>query len=561
MGISNKNTKYIFVVGGVISGVGKGITTSSIGKILQSRGYNISAMKIDPYINVDAGTMNPTEHGEVFVTADGDECDQDMGNYERFLNKNLYRENYMTTGRVYKSVIENERNLKYKGKCVQVVPHIPMEVIERIRFVAEKNNSDVVTIEIGGTVGEYENILFLEAIRMMKLKNPNDVAIVMVSYVPVPNKIGEMKTKPTQHAVRELNSVGLYPDFIIARSSHSLDEKRKEKISMFCNIKKENIISAPDIDSVYDVPFNFEKDSLGDKLIKLLDLKENKNLIIKKEETLEYWKKYFAKNKLKGEVNIAVVGKYFDTGDFVLSDSYISVIEALKYAGFENKVKVNLAWLDSKKFEKEKNKHYEKELNVLKEYDGVLVPGGFGETGIDGILNTIKFVRENKIPYFGICYGMQLAIIEYARNVLKIKDATSRELKDSAKSKNIVIDIMENQKINLIKNNFGNSMRLGNYEAIIKGKTLLEKIYKSKNIVERHRHRYEFNNDYKEILENGGVTFSATSPDEKLIEAMELSQKIHPFFVAVQYHPEFLARPLYSHPIFTTFIKAAIINK
>lgn len=550
-----KNTKYIFVVGGVISGVGKGITSSSIGKILQFRGYNVDAIKIDPYINVDAGTMNPTEHGEVFVLGDGDECDQDMGNYERFLNKNLTRENYMTTGRVYKEVIEKERNLKYKGKCVQVVPHIPMEVIERIKNISNKNNSDVVIIEIGGTVGEYENILFLEAIRMMKLEKPEDVSIVMVSYVPIPNKVGEMKTKPTQHAVRVLNSAGLYPDFIIARSEKDIDEKRREKISLFCNVKKENIISAPDIDSIYDIPNNFEKNNFAESLIKTLNLKKKNN---KTDSSLNEWNKFFNKKNLKNKVNIAVVGKYFDTGDFVLSDSYISVIEALKYAGYENKIKVDLSWIDSKTFEKEKDKNYKSNLNNLKHYDGVLVPGGFGDTGIEGIINAISFVRENKIPYFGICYGMQLAIIEYARNVVGWKDATSRELLKNKDSKHIVIDIMESQKENIIKNNFGNTMRLGNYEAVLKEKSLLKDIYKKDSIIERHRHRYEVNNDFRKDLQDAGIIFSGLSRDEKLVEAMELNVKDHPFFVGVQYHPEFLARPLNSHPIFTEFIKKSL---
>ena len=554
--LKTKNTKYIFVVGGVISGVGKGVTTSSIGKILQFRGYKVEAIKIDPYVNVDAGTMNPTEHGEVFVLSDGDECDQDMGNYERFLNKDLSRENYMTTGRIYKAVIEKERNLEYKGKCVQVVPHIPMEVISRIKNVAKKNDADVVTIEIGGTVGEYENILFLEAVRMMKLENPNNVAVVMVSYVPIPNKVGEMKTKPTQHAVRSLNSVGIYPDFLIARSEKDLDEKRREKISLFCNVKKENIISAPDIDSIYDIPKNFEKDNFGENLIKTLKLKPVK--INNLNYNMKDWLNFFDKSKLKQTVKIAVVGKYFDTGDFVLSDSYISVIEALKYAGYENKVKVDLTWIDSKSFEKEKDKNFKSNLKKLKSFDGVLVPGGFGDTGVEGIINAIKFIRENKIPYFGICYGMQLAIIEFAQNVLNWKDATSRELLKNESSKHVVIDLIESQKDILLKKNFGNSMRLGNYEAVLKDNSLLKNIYKVDNIIERHRHRYEVNNNFRKDLEMSGMIFSALSRDGSLVEAMELNKNLHPFFIGVQYHPEFLARPLKSHPIFTAFVKTCI---
>jgi len=362
-----------------------------------------------------------------------------------------------------------------------------------------------------------------------------------------------MKTKPTQHAVRVLNSTGLYPDFIIARSEKNIDEKRREKISLFCNVKKENIISAPDVESIYDIPKNFEMNDLGNNLIKTLNLKNTKKLNL---EEFKKWNDFFDRKRLKKEVNIAIVGKYFDTGDFVLSDSYISVIEALKYAGFANKVKVNLKWIDSKTFEKDRNKNFKENLNNLKNFDGVLVPGGFGDTGVEGIINAIQFVRENKIPYFGICYGMQLAIIEYSRNLIGFKDATSRELLKNEKSKHIMIDIMESQKENIIKNNFGNTMRLGNYEAILKDKSLLKKLYSNQNsIIERHRHRYEVNNEFRKVLEDNGIIFSATSKDNKLIEAMELNQKVHPFFIGVQYHPEFLARPLNSHPIFTEFVK------
>lgn len=551
----SKQTKFIFVVGGVISGVGKGITASSLGLILKNRGLAVTAIKVDPYVNVDAGTMNPTEHGEVFVLNDGDETDQDMGNYERFMELSLTRVNYMTTGRVYKSVIDKERNLEYKGKCVQVVPHIPMEVISRIRKAAENANADVAIIEIGGTVGEYENILFLEAARMMKISNPKDVFFVMVSYLPTPGKIGEMKTKPTQHAVRTLNASGIQPDVLIARADVSLDEKRKEKISMFCNILADRIISAPDVESIYDIPINFEKEKLSDKLCDIM------GLVCKKPDTTAWNKwKAFAKHAHNGKdtLKIAMIGKYFETGDYVLSDSYISVIEAIKYSSYAQGRKPVISWLNSVDYENNPS-----HLKELKDYDGIVLPGGFGARGVEGNLKVVEFARKNKIPYLGLCYGMQMMVIEYARNVLGLKDANTREVNPNAKS--IVIDVMESQKENLKKNLYGGSMRLGGYRAILKDKTIAKDSYKKKEIVERHRHRYEVSSSYIEALEKAGLVFSGRSPDGTLMEIAELPQGSgkdeHPFFLGTQFHPEFLAHPLAPHPLFTAFIKAAIKNK
>ncbi len=544
-----KIRKYIFVVGGVISGVGKGVTTASTAKILQSYGYKVTAMKIDPYVNVDAGTMNPTEHGEVFVLNDGDETDQDMGNYERFLGIPLTRDNYMTTGRVYLSVIQKERALAYEGKCVQVVPHIPYEVIERINRAIDKTNSEIIVIEVGGTVGEYENILFLETARMMKIKNPDDVLFVMVSYLPTPSTIGEMKTKPTQHAVRALNSTGIQPDFIIARSNTPLDAKRKEKLALFCNIAPDNVISAPDVESIYDVPLNFEKDKLGEKILKQLKLKPRGI-----NDGWDVWKNFITKvHKAKDKVRIAIVGKYFDTGDFVLSDAYLSIIEALKYSACYLGKKPELVWLNATDFESKISA-----LEELNSYDGILVPGGFGQRGVTGKLNVIRFAREHKIPYFGICYGMQLAVIEYARNVLGIKDAASHET-DST-SKNLVIDIMESQK-ELIKNcKMGGSMRLGSFLALLKKGSIARSAYGVDEIHERHRHRFEVNQHYIEALEAKGIIFSGRSPDGKLMEIAELDKKDHPFFLGTQFHPEFQAHPLSPHPLFTAFVKAAIVK-
>ncbi len=543
----NKVRKYIFIVGGVMSGVGKGVTTSSIGAILQARGFSVTAIKIDPYINVDAGTMNPTEHGEVFVLNDGYETDQDMGNYERFLNVSLSSDNYMTTGRVYLSVIEKERNLKYKGKCVQVVPHIPLEIIGRIEKAAEKADADITVIEIGGTVGEYENILFLEAARMMELRAPDDVAFVMVSYLPIPGQLGEMKTKPTQHAVRALNSNGIQQNVIIARASAPLDTVRKEKLALFCNMQAENVISAPDVASIYDVPINFEKDKLSEILLRVLKLKS------KKDSDLSEWKKFVAKTKnATKEVNIAIVGKYFSTGDFVLSDAYLSVIEAVKYAGYYNGAKPKITWLSAEEFEQDK-----KVLKKLSQYDGILVPGGFGSRGIEGKLAVIKYARENKIPYFGLCYGMQLMVVEYARNVLGWKDANTAEIDPT--SQHLVIDIMPDQKKKMKEENYGGSMRLGAYKALLKNGTIARKSYGgAEEISERHRHRYEVNPEYIAEIEKAGLVFSGTSPDGTLMEIAELSESEHPFFLGTQFHPELQARPLAPHPLFTEFVRVAL---
>ncbi|TXG99767.1 MAG: CTP synthase [Candidatus Moraniibacteriota bacterium] len=535
--------KYIFVVGGVMSGVGKGITASSIGKILQSRGLTVTAMKIDPYINVDAGTMNPTEHGEVFVLADGYETDQDMGNYERFMGLKLTRANYMTTGSIYQEVIERERNLEYGGKCVQVVPHIPLEVIGRIKQAGKKAQADVTIVEIGGTVGEYENILFLEAVRMLKIENPQDVLTVMVSYVPTPSKVGEMKTKPTQHAVRTLNGTGIQPDFIIARADRPLDDKRKEKIAVFCNVGPDAVISAPDVESIYDVPINFEKDQLSDRILERFGLR------VKKRD-LGLWKRKVAMLKqVRQKVKIGIVGKYFKTGDYVLSDAYISVIESLKHAAYATHQKPELHWLDATEYEKEPEK-----LSELKEFDGVLIPGGFGARGVEGKIKAIEYCRVNKIPYFGLCYGMQLLVIEYARHVLKLTEANTHEINPQAK--HLVIDVMPDQKKKLAEKNYGGSMRLGEYPAKLLKESIAFHAYQSPKVIERHRHRYEVNPVYVERLKKGGLIFSATSPDGVLMEIAELPREKHPFFLGTQFHPEFQSSLLNPHPLFVAFLEA-----
>ena len=538
-----KKTKYIFVVGGVMSSVGKGVACASLGRILISRGFRVTAIKADPYINYDAGTMNPTEHGEVFVTEDGDETDQDLGNYERFLDQNILSINYMTTGRVYMTVIQKERNLEYQGKCVEVVPHIPQEIIRRIEYAAKKTKSEIVIIEIGGTVGEYQNLLFLEAARMMKLKYPEDVIFVLISYLPIPSKVGEMKTKPTQHAARSLNSCGIQADFIMCRAERPLDRKRKQKIAIFCNIREDEAISAPDIDSIYEIPINFEKEKLSNKILEKLNLKSRK-------VNLKDWAKLVKVIRTaKKPVKIAIVGKYFATGKFTLVDSYISVVEALKHAIWFFKRKPDLHWLNSDEFEKDQAK-----LKELKNYDGILVPGGFGSRGIEGKLNVIRYARENKIPYFGLCYGMQLATIEFARHVLKLKDANSVEI--DPKTNYPVIDVNPYQQENIKNKRYGGTMRLGAYPAQIIKNTKTYAAYKTLKISERHRHRYEFNNKFLTRMEKAGMVFSGFSPGKKLVEIIEL--KNHPWFVGVQFHPEFKSRPLNPHPLFREFIRACL---
>ncbi len=543
--------KYIFVAGGVMSGVGKGTAAASIAKILQHKGYEITAVKIDPYINIDAGTMNPVEHGEVFVTNDGDETDQDVGSYERFLERPIPSGNYMTTGRVYLSVINRERALKYNGKCVEVVPHVPQEVIDRIKKAATANKADITIIEIGGTVGEYQNILFLEAARMMKLANPKDVLTILVSYLPIPKSVGEMKSKPTQYASRTLNETGLQADFILARSEEPVDEPRRRKLSVFCNIDPGSVISSPDVSSIYLVPALYEEQHLGEKILKKLHLKP------KKDEMTDWINWANQIQTYNTEVKIGIIGKYFSTGSFVLSDVYISVIEAIKHAAWANNRKPVLTWLNSEDYEQDPKK-----VKELSNFDGIVIPGGFGNRGVEGKISAIKYIRENKIPYLGLCYGMQLATVEFARHVAGMKDANTTEI--NPKTTHPVIHIMPEQEKKLLALDYGGTMRLGAYPCILKEGTkscdayspMLHASCSMLHVSERHRHRYEFNNQYREELEKAGLIIAGTSPDGKIVEIIEL--KNHPFFVASQFHPEFQSWPQTPHPLFRDFIKAAI---
>jgi CTP synthase len=549
--MAKEGHKYIFVLGGVMSGVGKGVVTSSIGLLLQQKGYPVNLVKVDPYLNVDAGTMNPTEHGEVFVLRSGLETDQDMGNYERFLGRDLTNDDYMTSGMVYQSVIARERALGYGGKCVEAIPHVRDEIMRRFENAASYNGSRVSVVEIGGTIGDFQNALFIEAARVLKMNHPEDVLFVMVSYLPTPGTLGEMKTKPTQTAVRDLNSYGVQPDFIVARSKEPVDEKRKEKLAVWCNVRKDRVISAPDIDSIYEAPLNFEKDKLGDAMMEALKLPP------KKKASLTAWKKFAraATNTKAPEVSIAVVGKYFDTGDFVLSDAYLSVIEAIKFSAAKLNRRAKITWINSKNLEK----GGAKSVAELKKFNGIIVPGGFGESGIEGKIKAIQFAREHKIPYFGLCYGMQLMVIEYARNVLKLKNAHTTEIQKN--SEDPIVDVMLEQKKHLADNKYGGTMRLGAYPAYLKKGTMARAAYKKELVEERHRHRYEINPAYVKQLEAAGLVFSGTSPDGVLMEIAELPRSLHPFMLGTQFHPELQARPLDPHPLFTEFIRAALAKK
>lgn len=511
--------------------------------LLKSRGFRVTAVKIDQYLNVDAGTIRPTEHGEVFVTEDGMECDQDIGNYERFLGQDIPADNYLTNGLIYLTVIQKERNLEYDGEDVEIIPHIPEEIIRRIKKAAHLARADFVLIEVGGTVGEYQNLLSLEAARMMHLEAPQDVLFLLVSYLPIPPMIGEMKTKPTQQAARFLNEAGIQPDIVLARSERPLDRKRKEKLSLFCGVPVSHVISAPDIKSIYEVPLNFEKEGLTDAILILSGLKSKK-------KNFGAWLKLVRTIRtVRRPVKIGIVGKYFQTGDFTLADSYISVIEAVKHAAWANKVDPKIDWLNPEDYERGN-----RNLNLLKSYDGIIVPGGFGSRGVEGKIKAIEFCRKNKIPFLGLCYGLQLAVVEFARHVAGLKGAHTTEV--NPKTKYPVIHTLPEQIANIKERRMGGSMRLGAYTCELKPGTTAFKAYGTKLVTERHRHRYEVNNDFRDLLEKKGMVFSGVNPERNLVEVIEL--KNHPFFLGTQFHPEFKSRPLNPHPIFKEFVRRAI---
>ncbi len=530
-------------MGGVLSGLGKGIAVSSIGLLLKSRGFNVSALKIDPYINVDAGTMNPTEHGEVFVTRDGLETDQDIGNYERYLDTSLSRDSYMTTGQVYLSVIERERALQYKGKCVEVVPHVPEEVIRRIERAARVNKADIQLVEIGGTVGEYQNLLFLEAARMMHLRQPGHVQFILVSYLPIPSQLGEMKTKPTQYATRTLNSAGIQPDFILGRSSEPLDKPRKERLSVFCNMHPEDIISAPDVTNIYAVPLNFEREGLTDKILKKFNLSPGR-------KDLRHWSKFVqtAQRNLP-ELRVGIIGKYFSSGKFTLTDSYISVIESVKHAAWSLQRKPVITWLNAEQYEQDPAS-----VSELSQYDAVIVPGGFGSRGVEGKIAAIQYARTHKIPFLGLCYGMQLAAVEFARHVLRWTEAHTTEV--APKTPKPIISLMPEQLQLVEEQRLGGSMRLGEYVCQITRDTKTATAYKATKVLERHRHRYEFQNQYRAAFEKAGMVIAGQEPKRGLVEILELRD--HPWFIGTQFHPELLSHPLRPHPLFVGLLQAAI---
>ncbi len=565
-------TKFIVVVGGVISGVGKGVSTASLGRILQEYGYSVTAVKIDPYLNFDAGTMRPTEHGEVWVTSDGGEIDQDLGNYERFLGKLIPRTHNITTGQVYNRVIEKERKGEYLGKTVQIFPHITNEVKERIKKAAEGH--DICLIEVGGTIGDYENVPFLFAAKGLEREFGKDsVLYIMVTYLLVPRHMAEMKTKPTQQAIRMLGeSAGIFPDFIFCRGPAPLDDIRREKIEVYANIPSENIISEPDIDTIYRIPLDLEKEEIGLKVLKLLKLEP------KKEPKWDNWEKLVnAIVAPKQKIKIAMIGKYISTGDFTLEDSYVSVNQALIHAGANLDTSVQIDWIDAASLEENPAA-----LMQLKDYQGVLVPGGFGNSGVEGKIKAIKYARENDIPFLGLCYGLQLSLIEYARNVCGLKDAHTTEVDEHAEHK--VIDILPSQRALMEKGDYGNTMRLGAYAAGLDPLSKTYALYKECNrlqsdqkefltltesrvgttpvehaVVERHRHRFEVSPVYVDKIQAAGMHFPGfhnRDDGTNLVEFIEIPN--HPFFMATQAHPEFKSRLDDPAPLFYGFVRACI---
>jgi CTP synthase len=551
--VARKIMKYIFISGGVISGIGKGITAASISLLLKQSGYRVAPLKFENYLNIDAGTINPIEHGDVFLCEDGTEADMDIGTYEKFLNEDMGRNNFVTIGEIYKTVIDRERRFEYKGEDVEAIPHITNEIIDRINSLGREKKADIVVIELGGTAGEYQNIFYYEASRILTLKNPGDVIHVHVSYVPTPNHIGEPKTKPTQLSVRTLNSMGIQPDFIVARSEKMLDKRRMERFALFCNVQPENIISNPDVAHPYEVPLILEKQQVSEKILKALKLKVNK-------PDLTDWKKLVEKiySKKDKVINIAIIGKYFGTGDYQLKDSYAALFDALDHASFEIGVEIKTHWIDAVKIEShfaeaslDKEKSIEK---IIGHPDGIIVPIGWGERGAEGMIAGASYARKNKIPYLGLCYGMQLAVIAFARDILGWTDANTNE--NNSETKHPVIHLMPAQKKYMDKRAYGGTMRLGGWEAKVRKGTKAFSIYKTEDTSERHRHRYEFNDEFAKDLEKQGLIISARSRVENLAEIIELPESMHPFYFGTQGHPEYKSRPLRPHPIFVEFLKA-----
>lgn len=549
--ISKKNKpQYIFISGGVISSLGKGVTSASLAFLLKRRGYKITPVKCENYLNIDSGLINPIEHGDPFLCSDGTEADLDLGTYEKFLNQNVGKANFITMGQIYKSVIEKERKFGYEGEDVEAIPHVTDEIIYRIKKAGEKEQADIVIIELGGTVGEYQNALYYEASRIMKFRG-EAVIHIHVSYLPTPSHIGEPKTKPTQLSVKTLNSLGIQPDFIVARSEVNMDKRRRERFSLFCSVQPENIIDNPDLANVYELPLIFAKQQFDIKILKMLGLKIQK-------VNLADWEKMIIKYQKRKETDktIVIVGKYFTTGDYKLKDSYAALLDALDHAQTYLEKKVNIRFINSEDIEK-------KGSDILKTADGIIVPIGWGKRGVEGKISAIKYARINKIPYLGLCYGMQLAVVEFARNVLGLESANSLEVNPFTKYPVIHINKIQEENKNIRA--YGGTMRLGDWDCRLSKNSISFQIYEKWQkqlkitnrfpiLAERHRHRYELNNIYREQLEEKGLKVAGESTAEPLVEIIEFPQKIHPFFIGVQYHPEYQSRPLSPHPLFLEFI-------
>lgn len=548
-----KKTKYIFVSGGVISGIGKGTTAAAIALLLKSAGYKVSPIKFENYLNLDAGTINPIEHGDPFLCEDGTEADMDIGTYEKFLHEDMGKDNFVTMGRIYQTVLERERRFEYSGEDVEAIPHITDEIIKRITDLARKKEADVVIIELGGTAGEYQNVFYYEASRIMTLKNPGDVLHIHVSYVPTPAHLGEPKTKPTQLSVRTLNSLGIQPDFIIARSEKYLDQRRRDRFAIFCNMRAEDIISNPDLLSVYEIPLILHKQELDKKILEKLHLPVNKPKLVD-------WEKLVAKINAKKdkEIEIAIVGKYFGTGDYQLRDSYAALFDAIEHASWQVGVSVKTRWVNAEKVEKDGVE------DLIGKPDGIIVPIGWGERGAEGMIAAASFARKRRIPYLGLCYGMQLAVVAFARDELGWKNANTSE--NDPQTPKPVIHLMPSQKEHMKRRAYGGTMRLGAWDAVVKEGTIAYKSYEDGNMFkdekkgltsERHRHRYEFNDEYTKDFEKKGLIISARSAVEHLAEIIELPVEAHPFYVGTQGHPEYKSRPLRPHPIFVSFLQAS----
>lgn len=551
------NKKYIFISGGVISGIGKGISAASIALILKQAGYKVTQIKFENYLNIDAGTINPIEHGDPFLCDDGTEADMDIGTYEKYLNKNMGKHNFVTMGQIYKEVIDRERRFEYMGEDVEAIPHIIDEVFKRIDLALKKDDADIIVIELGGTAGEYQNIFYYEANRILALRKPGDVIHIHVSYMPTPNHLGEPKTKPTQLSVKMLNGMGIQPDILIARADRMIDERRRERFSMFCNLLPEAVFTSPDVKNVYEIPLILEEQGIS-KVI------QNKLGLQNKKPNLEEWKKFLqrALKENKKQIKIAIVGKYFSTGDYQLRDSYAALFDAINHASWNQGIETLPIWIDAEKVEKEGIEKY-----ITSDIAGIIVPIGWGKRGAEGMIKAASFARKNKIPYLGLCYGMQLAVIAFARDVLGYKDANTEE--NDKKSSHQVIHLIPNQKELLEKRAYGGTMRLGSWDAYMNKESRAFEIYKKYNAFkdfknnltsERHRHRYEFNNDYLDEFRNKGLVFSAFSKVENLVEIIELPKKDHPFYFGTQGHPEYKSRPLSPHPLFIEFIKSAVEN-